>query len=414
MELPTVRLVRDESRPYYWLSFALSIAIAAAPLLLSIAIRPWAYSVEVLAESDFDLPGETTLLRLARVESLELYTGTLQTLLTKTTEWPYGSPRDACLIGIAPKDADTAPPTSVWTDRTIRRMFQDRVDPMEARRSYYEGEATNQTTNVNTETAAAIDFLRALEPYRAAVGQGGVRHFAIPANVEYRQRTGIRHIIGLAVEPTSLEPQGHRAKSRSSSVALAAPIARALREAGGRGVRFLAIPFIGATIEEGIDIDIYSVLLRAAIDTADNPGSLRALYVGAFADSPVRRKELIAAFNVAWQSARASLQMKERKPVDSDWRMASIMSLAAIVSVFVRRQIRRMSLAVTVKLSIAVILIAKGLSEPLTSVVTQFIPSGTAGPIWLLIATAAIVGWFLPFLALFDAKTILKGQVYTE
>jgi len=133
-----------------------AVGIAAVPASLSVALRPWSYAVKIAA---VDLPGETTLVELARVESLHIYAGTLQTLMTPVNDWPTANPRDACLIETAPKDAGAPPPTSTWTNRTIRRMFNDRVDPAEARRAYYEREVVQAGEAITAVAAEAYEVV---------------------------------------------------------------------------------------------------------------------------------------------------------------------------------------------------------------------------------------------------------------
>jgi hypothetical protein len=410
MDDVTTAKASNKQASNYRLSFVVALAIAGAPLLLSVVQRPWVYSVRVAAAPTFDLPGETSLLLLARVDGLEIYTGTLQTLMTRRAEWPFGQPRDACLIGLAPKDAEAPPPTATWTDRVVRRMFLDRLKPEEVRRIYYERETTGEDQKFDADEAVAIAFLRAMEPYKERVPRGQVRSFRFADSLEYRWRTGIREIIGLAVEPENQAGRASPGKPSTPAVSLAAPIAEAIRVAGQHGLRFLAIPFVGATSVDGVDVDIYNVLLRAAVDAAEHRGSLRAVYVGAYAEGLPRRQTLISALNAAWQPLRLGLEAREGKLVDGGWRLSSLISIVAVLSVFTRRRVRNGEWKIMTKLSLALILLAKGLSDGLLSLVEGMGMAGVPA-IVLLVFTAVLAGWYLPVMVSFDPKAILKQEL---
>ena len=387
---------------------ALALGIAAAPALLSGVIHPWLYTVALATPPTFDLPGETSLRELARVESLHIYAGTLQTLLTPRSEWPAGTPRDAVLIQTTDKEANAPPGSSTWTDRTIRRMFLDRIGPSEARRVYYESEGLKTAPPLEGEMATAVRFLHAIEPYGDGVPFGQVRHFSVP--IEYTQRTGIRHILSVAVEPPNRPPPGENAMP---SKTVAAPLAAVIESAKEHGVRFLAIPFIGAHAGEGFDADVYDMLLAAAIDTASDPGSLDALYIGAYADAPERRRELLTAYNMAWQRARVKLQPREKQLVDIGWRLTSLMSVIALMAMWQKSGVRTSSATLSARLAVAVVLIAKGLAETIVPLLDTSVARGLAViPMLALLAfVAAFTGWFLPLTALFDPRKLMEDEV---
>src|SRR5262249_35647509 len=157
------------------------------------------------------------------------------------------------------------------------------------RRVYYARETGQAGGALHGEIASAVDFLHVIEPYKEQVRFGQVRYFAVPESMEYRRRTGIRHILSVAVEPPRTERSGNSDKEAGPQATHTAPIAEQINVAREHGVRFLTIPFLGANAREGFDTDVYKVLLDAATEAAGTPRSLRALYIGAYAASPDRR-----------------------------------------------------------------------------------------------------------------------------
>src|SRR5208283_4644766 len=111
------------------------------------------------------------------------------------------------------------------------------------------------------------------------------------AQMEYATRTGIRHILSVAVYPISQEPPIQTSGKKTIPVStLGAPVAEAINIAKKNGVRFLSIPFIGAKPDDD-DVEVYDVLLQTAVDAAKNPGTLTAIYINTYGDSPVRRTQ---------------------------------------------------------------------------------------------------------------------------
>jgi hypothetical protein len=212
------------------------------------------------------------------------------------------------------------------------------------------------------------------------------------------------------VEPSARRPPGDVAKP---STIVAAPLVDAIEKAREEGVRFLAIPFIGANAGEGFDADVYDMLLAVAIDTAADPGSLEALYVGAYADAPERRRELLAAYNMAWQRARVKLQLREKQLVDIGWRLTSVISVIALLAMWRKSGVRSWSATLATRLAIAVVLIAKGLSETIVPFLDATAArSLTPIPMLILLAVvAALAGWLLPVTALFDPKKLMEDEV---
>jgi hypothetical protein len=387
-----------------------ALAVAAVPGVVSVAVRPWASTVKIEAAPTFDLAGDGTVIELARVESVHIYTGTLQVLLTPANAWPIGIPRDACVIETTPKKARVPPPSSIWSNRTIRRMFADRVDPAEVRRAYYQGGEIESKGGAPTgEIALAIDFLRAVEPYSTEVRFGQVQYFAVPHSSEYWERTHIGHILSVAVEP--VPDMQTVSAARPNAAQLVAPLTEMVEVAREHGVRSLAVPFLGAAAADGLDSNSYEVLLGVMIEAAHNPGSIRALYVGAYADSPVRREQLVAAVNRAWQPVRQKLQARARQLADVGWRLTSLLALAAMASLLSRRRLPGTSLAATLKMALAVLLLAKGLAETVSPVVDEAAQRFSLVAVLVLVGSAGgVLGWLLPLLATFDPKGVVKGE----
>ncbi len=285
-------------------------------------------------------------------------------------------------------------------------MFSGRVAAADARALSYEVEGMGSAPKAEGEMAISVEFLRSIEPYRAHIPFGQVRLFQIPATAEYVHRTGIARILAVAVHPLTARLPG----APSPQANLSSPIADALDSARRSGVRFLAMPFLGARPGDGVDVDVYEVLLQAAVDAAANPGSLRALYVGAYGDAPPRQKELATALNTAWQRQRRKLLSGQQELVDAGWRLTSITSLFAILYM-VKRQYRVTDAKAAAKLGVAVVLLAKGISEVVLPVARLAIVNETS-PILLILTLAlagAILGWFLPSAVLFDPKKILES-----
>ncbi len=63
-------------------SIGIATAIAALPACVSLALNPWLYQTVVSAPATLELTGDRTLVELARIGSLRIYTGNLQTLMT--------------------------------------------------------------------------------------------------------------------------------------------------------------------------------------------------------------------------------------------------------------------------------------------------------------------------------------------
>src|SRR5271165_2666944 len=390
---------------------AVALVVAAIPASVSFALRPFLYQVRVEAPSTIDLPGETALVELARIEQLRLYTGTLQTLMPPAKEWPFGPPRDACVIETPPKQPNSAPPKSPWTDRVISRMFLGRINPADAKALDYEMEGLGAQQRLEGEMAAAVDFLQAIEPYRDSVPFGQVRYFAVRPGMEYATRTGIRHILSVAVYPISQEPPIQTSGKKTIPVStLGAPVAEAINIAKKNGVRFLSIPFIGAKPDDD-DVEVYDVLLQTAVDAAKNPGTLTAIYINTYGDSPVRRTQLLSAFNTAWQKLRLKLLARQNELVDLSWRLTSVISVVAVASLWSKRRRQTFSAQSIVKFSVAILLLAKGLSETISPVIVTL--ASDLAPDFLfpfLIGVGAVVGWFLPSATMFDPRAVVRTE----
>lgn len=238
--------------------------------------------------------------------------------------------------------------------------------------------------------------------------RGRVTSFTIPEGAQFRQASGLRTIVAVAIK----DPGRNRLRSDhlGEDQLFGIGLRRAFEEMNKAGVTGVGIPFMSASagLGEGLtQMDSWLHILSVC-DSITTGSDVRRVLYGGFGLIQANREITDRKFRDAWTSWKDILRRKGSIASHEYIRLTAIIIFFSAISSMLRKQ------HISIKWCVAVVMTAAGLSIAVSSLIGWLYPlwsgvvtGGVVLCIKIILSTAA--GIFLTSIVRFDRKEILKS-----